>query len=346
MVSIKEILIPGFYKVIEGIDTEAGLHCFIAIHSLSLGPSLGGVRIYPYNSPEEALDDVLRLAQGMTYKAALIHPPLGGGKSVIIAYPGMDKERVLLSFAEVINSLKGEYIAAEDVGSSPQEMLVLRRKTPYVVAMPTEKSSGDPSRFTAWGVFKGLQAVATFLWQDSSLRKKRILIQGLGNVGSKLVDILFWQGAELTISDLNQRLVEQFAARYGAQIVSVEKIYETPTDIFVPCAMGGILNSTTIPHLQCKAVAGSANNQLATPEDGIALMQREILYAPDYIINSGGLINAASELYPSGYNPQLTRDQVNQIYIRLLAVFQQSKDQAVPPEVIADLLARQKLGIH
>lgn len=344
MLTIKEIEVPEYEKVIEGIDPETGLHCFIALHNTSLGPAMGGVRIYPYPNRQEALDDALRLAKAMTYKSAIAENGLGGGKSVIIANSKTEKtEDLLLSFAEVLNRLEGKYIAAEDVGSTTEDMAIMRKMTPFVAALPTEKSSGDPSRFTAWGVYRGMRAVAKQLWHDENLRKKIIAIQGMGNVGSKLANILFWEGAYLIICDKDPEVSRQQAMLYGAQVIDPKDFAHVRCDILAPCAMGGIINDQTIPKLHCKAIAGAANNQLASYENGRDLMQRDILYAPDYVINAGGIINAAVEFEPSGYDPETARDCVNHIYDTLQFIFQQSKEQHRPTNEIADELAEYKL---
>lgn len=344
MLTIKEIKVPGFEKVIEGRDNARGLHCFIAIHNTTLGPALGGIRMHPYGSSEDAMHDALRLAKAMTYKSAVAEDGLGGGKSVIIADPHKAKTPELLhAFAEVVDSLKGLYIGAEDVGTTIADMTMIRQRTPYVAALASEKSSGDPSRFTAWGIYRGIQAVSKKLWHTKSLKGKKIAVEGLGNVGGKLANILFWEGAELIVTDLNKKLVHQHVHDYAAVAVEPEAIFSVDCDIFAPCALGGILNPKTIPQLKCKAVAGSANNQLSTADDGIALMKRNILYAPDYIINSGGIINAAAEFESGGYNPKFARDKVNHIYDTLMHLFNKSEASNLPTSVIADHIAEYNL---
>lgn len=346
MVKIREIEVPGYHKIIEGIDPEAQLHCYIALHDISLGPALGGLRIYPYANKDEALNDVLRLSKAMTYKSALIENGLGGGKSVIIANPKKDKNPKLLhAFAEVIDSLKGKYIAAEDLGTTTEDMMVLKSRTPYVCALSTDKSSGDPSRFTAWGVFRGILAVSKKLWGTHNLHRRKIAIQGLGNVGSKLANILFWEGADLILTDADPQKVHQFALMYGAEGISPENIFSSDCDIFSPCALGGILNDETIPRLRCSAVAGAANNQLAREDHGRMLMERGILYCPDYVINSGGITNAGAEFDPDGYNPKRVRDKVNHIYHTLRTVLNRSEQSNKPTSQIADELAEYNL-IH
>lgn len=344
MLKIKEIQVPGYEKVIEASDEATGLFAYIAIHNSSLGPALGGLRIFHYKNAQDALTDALLLAKSMTYKSAIAEDGLGGGKSVIIADPAKDKtEALLLSFAAAVDSLKGKYIAAEDVGSSTEDMLVLRKRTPYVAALPTEHSSGDPSRYTAHGVFIGMKAVARRLWNNDSLRNKRIAIQGLGHVGSKLASLLFWEGAELIFTDVDQELLHRLAITYGAKVVKPSEFAAAECDILSPCAMGGSINKEVLPKLKCKAIAGSANNQLSDASLGQALMEKGILYAPDYIINAGGIINAATEFDPGGYNPKAARDKIERIYDRLLMLFERSEELHKPTDVVANEIAEYNL---
>ncbi len=344
MLTIKEIIVPGYEKVIEGRDPARGLHCIIAVHDTRLGPSLGGTRIHPYSTPEDALKDVLRLAKAMTYKSAVAEDGLGGGKSVIIADPAKEKTPELLhAFAEVVDSLQGKYIAAEDVGSTLADMATIRQKTAYVAALPSDKSSGDPSRFTAWGVFRGIQAISKKLWHTKSLRGKKIAIEGLGNVGSKLANLLFWEGAELIVCDIKGSLAHQIAHDDAARIISPDEFCATECDILAPCALGGIINANTVPLLRCKAIAGAANNQLENTGIGKLLLDRNILYAPDYIINSGGIINAAAEFDKDGYNPSVVRDKVNHIYDILMRIFNKSEAENIPTNLVADIIAEHNL---
>lgn len=344
MRKIKEIIVPGYEKVMEVEDRAVGLHGFIAIHNTQLGPAMGGLRIYPYANQEEALNDALRLSKAMTYKSAIAEIGLGGGKSVLIADPKRNKTPELLhSFAEALNTLGGQYIAAEDVGSTIDDMVLMHAKTPYVAAMPSETSSGDPSRFTAWGVYRGIRAVAKKLWKEECLRKKIIAIQGLGSVGSKLANILFWEGAHLIVCDKELKIAHEHALLYGAHVVSPEEYLEVNCDLLAPCALGGILNDQSIPYLRCKAVAGSANNQLLEAEHGRDLMRRGILYAPDYVINAGGIINAAVEFDPKGYDPKMARDRVNHIYDMLLMIFEKAEREHQSTNAIADQLAEYNL---
>ncbi len=345
MPTIEILQIPGYKKVIEARDHKVGLHCFIAIHSTQLGPALGGVRIYPYENKESALTDALRLAKAMTYKTALAQIGIGGGKSVIIADPRTDKTPALLhSFAKVVHSLGGDYIAAEDVGSTPQDMLLLREETPYVAALPTAASSGDPSRFTAWGLYQGLKAVAETLWGSPSLKNKIIAIQGLGHVGAKIAEILFWEEAQLILCDTDREKIARLCHMYSAQKVEPETYTATPCDILCPCALGNVLNSKTIPLLRCPAVAGGANNQLGEPEDALRLHKRNILYAPDYAINAGGIINATAEFSAGGYDPCEAREKTNLIRETLKQIFIEAKEHNQPTSQVADAIAERNLA--
>lgn len=343
MVRIREISVPNYEKVIEGSD-ENGFLAYIAVHNTQLGPAMGGTRIYPYPNSDAALKDALNLAQAMTYKSALAENKLGGGKAVIMMDPkSKNREANLLAFGELVDSLNGKFIAAEDVGTSPQDMEIVRRRTPYVGALQTDTSSGDPSRYTAWGVYRGILAVAEKLWHRHDLSKKIIAIQGLGHVGSKLAEILFWQGAYLIVSDRDPAVAHQYAHLYGADVVEPEDFLGVRCDILAPCAMGGIINANSIPKLHCKAIAGAANNQLQTSENGWELMHYNILYAPDFAINAGGIINAASEYDEGGYNPKVARDRVNHIFDTLKRIFSISEKEHKPTNVVAEELAEKKL---
>lgn len=344
MLTIKKISVPGFETVIEGKDPKRGLHCFIALHNCTLGPALGGTRIHAYTTPEEAQQDVLRLAKAMTYKSAVAENGLGGGKSVIIADPNKDKNPELFcAFAEVVNSLKGTYIAAEDIGSTTADMALIHQYTPYVCALQTQRSSGDPSRFTAWGVFRGMQAVAQTLWGSTSLKDKTISIQGLGKVGSRLANILFWEGADLLVCDIDSGLAKQHEHDFGARIISPKDFCHTECDILAPCALGGVINKDSILEFNCKAIAGGANTQLESSGLGKQLMERGILLAPDYIINSGGILNAAAEFEEGGYHPKFVLKKVNHLYDILLNLFEVAKKEGKPTNVVADEIAEYNL---
>lgn len=279
----------------------------------------------------------------MTYKSAVAEDGLGGGKSVIIADPAKAKTPELLhAFAEAVDSLQGQYIAAEDVGSTIADMTLIREKTPYVAALATQESSVDPSRFTAWGIFRGTQAAAKKLWQTKSLKGKTIAIGGLGSAGSKLGNILFWEGANLIVCDIKEKLAQQYAHDNAARIVSPDEFFGLECGLLAPCAMGGVINSKTVPLLRCKAIAGAANYQLEYHEIGKLLLPKNILYAPDYIINSGGIINAAAEFEEKGYNPAFVRDKVSHIY-DILRIFRKSEVENLPTNLVADLIAEHNL---
>ena len=276
---------------------------------------------------EDAKKDALRLSRGMTYKAALANTGTGGGKSVIIADPKTDKSPALLqAFAEAVHTLGGTYYCAEDVGCSEDDVDHMYKFTPYVVGHSGKagEGTGDPSRFTAWGVFVSLKATAKKLWGSDCLKGKTFALQGLGAVGFKILEHLFWSGAKIVVTDVNQALIAKAKHDYGVTAVSPDEIYSVPCDIFVPCAMGGILNSKTIPQLNCKAVCGGSNNQLLTEQDGFELAKRDILYAPDYLVNSGGIINCAFDVYKDQFNLANILEKTTAVYDQLLKVFEHS----------------------
>lgn len=342
--SFREILIDGYEQVVEVTCEESGLHAIIAIHDTRLGPAVGGIRAYPYAKFEDALTDVLRLSRGMTYKAAVAQTGTGGGKSVIIVDHTKPKpEKLLFAFAEAVNAFEGHYICAEDMGMPLADLGVIRKKTRYAVGLPHPLSSGDPSPFTVWGGIRGIQAVCKKLWGSDSLQRRTVAIQGLGSTGMKLAHHLFWMGAKLIVADLDGSRTGQAAKQFGAKVVSAEKILEQECDIFAPCAIGAILNSKTIPKLRCAAIAGIANNQLLDEGDGDALKERNILYAPDYVINGGGLYNVCVELYKEGYNPVVAREHVNHIYSHLLEIFALAETRNLSTDKIAAEIAENNL---
>lgn len=347
-IEMDELFIDGYERVIEVRDRRAGLHAFIAVHNTNIGPALGGTRIYPYAKREDALQDALRLAKGMTYKAAISGLGLGGGKSVIIADPKRDKTpELLMAFGMAVDMLGGSYICAEDVGCTTEDVKWIRKTTKYVVGLTQEKSSGDPGLFTAWGVFRGIQSVLKKLYGSDSVEGKTIAVQGLGNVGGNLVDRLFWAGAELILSDIDKERLAKFCQKYGARAVSADKIAFAECDVFAPCALGGILNDETIPLLRCKGIAGGANNQLLHDKHGEALRERGILYAPDFVINAGGLLNVEVELDAGGYTPAIPRAKCSRIYDTLLSIYEiAEKNSESTHKAAVDLAAyRIKYGV-
>ncbi len=336
--------IEGFERIIEVVDDSVGLRGIIAIHNTTLGPAVGGIRMYPYSSFEEALTDVLRLSEGMTFKSGVAQTGTGGGKSVIIGDPKKIKTPQLLrSFGAAINALGGTYIGAEDSGMRLSDLGILRERTRFLVGIPHPRSSGDPSPFTVFGGLMGIKAAAKQVWGSSSLKGKRIAIQGLGAVGLRLAEVLFWEGARLVVTDVDRNLVDTAVKSFKAEAVEPHEIFGVACDIFAPCALGGILNPETIPQLKCRAVAGLANNQLLTPGDGEALFKKGILYAPDYVINSGGLYQVCVELEKGGYDPTLARDRIATLYSLLTEIFELSAEKKLPTHEIANEICHRNL---
>lgn len=344
---MEEIEVDGYEKVYKITDDTVGLKAIICIHNTTLGPALGGTRIYPYPTFDAALTDVVRLAKGMTYKSALAQTGLGGGKSVIISHPQNKTKELLTSFARAVNRLNGTYTCAEDVGCSLEDTTLISEHTPYVVGVHHEKSSGNPAYFTAWGTFRGIQSVVKNLYDSLSVEGKTIAIQGLGSVGSLLAELLFWHGAKLILSDIDWDKTLKYAKKFGAKACPAEDILSQQCDILAPCAMGGILNPQTILQLRCKAVAGCANNQLLSDQDGDELMHLGILYAPDFVINAGGLINVTEEIDPQGYNPSNARLKVDKLYDQLMHIYEIAKQNQCSTHRAAVSLAdyRIKYGI-
>mgnify|MGYP003879289707 CR=1 FL=1 len=325
-------------------DEESGLRSIIVIHSRKRGPALGGCRMWHYANEQEALTDALRLAQGMTYKAALADVPCGGGKGVIIGHPRQDKTPALFeAYGRFVDSFRGQYYTGEDVGTSLEDMNYVQRTTSYVVG--TLKSGGDPSPVTATGVFAGIEAAIRQLHgPHAKLSGRRVAVQGLGQVGRALCVLLNEAGARLVVADIDPASMDQAKALFQAEVVDPDRIYEQEADVFAPCALGGVLNQDTIPLLNSEIVAGSANNQLLKEEDGGLLHARGILYAPDYVINSGGLINVAQELAPGGYDREATMIKVRGIGSTLQEIFRDAGRENLPPDVIANRLAEQRLA--
>jgi leucine dehydrogenase len=319
---IEKVEVKSHEKVLKITNPKAKLQAIIAIHDTRLGMALGGTRIQPYSSFDKALFDVLRLSEGMSYKSAVAQVGTGGGKSVIIADPKTDKTPALLTaFGEAVDALKGEYICAEDVGCSLDDVKIIHKATKYVTGLPHDKSSGDPGRFTAWGTFRSIQATVNALYKTSSLEGIKIVLQGLGNVGEYLLDYLYWAGADIVISDIDEEKIKRAKITYGVNAISTDEVYSYPCDVFVPCAMGAIINDTTIPLLRCQSIAGCANNQLLHKDHADLLKDRNILFAPDFVVNAGGLLNVVSELDKEGYNPIKVRKQTQEIYDTLTSIY-------------------------
>ncbi|WP_432355386.1 Leu/Phe/Val dehydrogenase [Sporosarcina sp. A2] len=324
-------------------DKTTGLKAFIAIHDTTLGPALGGTRMWTYNSEEEAIEDALRLARGMTYKNAAAGLNLGGGKAVIMGNPKTDKnDEMFRAFGRFIEGLNGRYITAEDVGTTEEDMDLIHLETNYVTGVSAEfGSSGNPSPVTALGVFVGMKAAAKEAFGDDSLKGKTIAVQGVGNVAYTMCEYLHEEGAKLIVTDINEEAVQRAVDNFGATAVGINDIYSVDADIFSPCALGAVINDDTIPQLKAKVIAGSANNQLKNPEHGDKIHEMGIVYAPDYVINSGGVINVADEL--DGYNRERALRKVNTIYETIEKIFAISKRDNIPSYVAADRLAEERI---
>lgn len=331
----------GFEQVVFCNDVETGLKAIIAIHDTTLGPALGGVRMWNYNCEEEALHDVLRLAKGMTYKNAVAGLNLGGGKAVIIGDPKKDKSEALFrSFGRFVETLNGRYITAEDVGTFEEDMDYIHMETEFVTGT-SRKGAGDPSPVTALGIYYGMKQAAKEAFGSDSLKGLTIAVQGVGQVAYHLCKHLHEEGAELIVTDINEEAVERAVKEFAATSVKPDEIYDVDCDIFSPCALGGIINDETIPRLKAKVIAGSANNQLEKEEHGRILHEKGILYAPDYVINAGGVINVAEEL--AGYNRQRALNKVKSIYNILETVFEISRQKNIPTSIAANELAEKRI---
>jgi leucine dehydrogenase len=324
-------------------DKNVGLKAIIAIHNTSLGPALGGTRMWNYKTEEDALVDVLRLSRGMTYKAAAAGLNLGGGKAVIIGDPKTQKsEGLFRAFGQYVNSLNGKYITAEDVGTNVNDMEHIFMETQWVTGIPKDfGGSGDPSPYTAHGVLMGIKAAAHEKFGTDSLKGMRIAVQGLGNVGSNLVKYLVEEGAYVIVSDIDQVRVKMHHDLYKVEVVSPDQILGIDCDIQAPCAMGAIVNDQTIGKFKCKVIAGGANNQLAEARHGNQLRELGILYAPDYVVNAGGLMNVFVEL--EGYSPDRAFEKTRKVYDNVKKVIEIAKRDNIGTHTAADRLAEERI---
>lgn len=326
-------------------DRASGLKAIIAIHDTTLGPALGGTRMWTYASEEEAIVDALRLAKGMTYKNAVSGLNLGGGKTVIIGDPRKDKnEAMFRAFGRYVQGLGGRYITAEDVGTTEDDMDIIHQETDYVTGISQSYgSSGNPSPVTAFGVYRGMKAAAKEAFGSDSLEGRTIAVQGVGNVAFALCGYLKEEGAKLIVTDINKEAVQRAEEAYGAKAVDPKDIASVGCDIYAPCALGAVINDETLPLIKAKVVAGAANNQLKEPRHGDALYERGIVYAPDYVINAGGVINIADEL--NGYNKERALKQVSKIYDNITRVLDISRQKGIPPHAAADHLAEERIAL-
>ncbi len=334
-------------RVFFKTDANSGLKAIIAIHNTQRGPALGGCRMFPYASSEEALSDVLRLSRSMTYKAAMAGLQLGGGKAVIIGDPAKTKTKELLhAMADFVDELSGCYITAEDSGTLVEDMRVMAERTRYVAGFSQDNdlansNSGDPSPTTALGVFLGLKAAVDFKL-GADLQDVKIAIQGIGKVGYALAELLVGAGAEILVSDINPMNVSRAVEHLGAKELAATDSICADVDVLAPCAMGNAINEKTLPLIKAKVIAGSANNQLATPEMGRELMNMGILYAPDYVINAGGLIDVHNTLYCQR-DEQMLQTQIQRIADTLMCIFKRSEKEQLPTNTIVDLMAKEIL---
>lgn len=320
-------------------DVEAELRAIIAIHSTRLGPAAGGCRMWPYDSEADALTDVLRLSAAMSYKNALAGLPLGGGKSVIIADASSEhKPALLTAFAQHVQRLAGTYYTAEDIGVGPEDIRVMAAASEYVFGLPD--GTGDPSPFTARGVFEGLRAAVGARLGRDDLAGVRVAVQGVGHVGYHLCRLLHEHGAELIAADPDPDSLARVRAEFGATVVELDEIYGQDADVFAPCAVGGVVNDATIPQLRVSVVAGAANNQLARPEHGQQLHDRGIMYAPDYVINAGGMLSASGDIWGE-YDRDETLAKVTKLFDTTRAICSASLAEGRPASAVADGMARE-----
>jgi leucine dehydrogenase len=335
----------GHKKVVYCSDPDTGLKAIIAIHDTTLGPALGGTRMWPYKSEQDALHDVLRLSKSMTYKSAVAGLNLGGGKAVIIGDSRKDKSEALLrKFGRFIKNLNGEFITAEDVGTNPRDMEYIRMETEYVMGVPeTMGGSGDPSPITALGVFMGIKACVKELYGNDKLAGRSVIVQGTGHVGAQLVKLLCDENVKVYASDINDDALQHIAKKYGAQAISNNSIFDIDADIYAPCARGATINTQTIKKLKCSIIAGSANNQLEDETvHGRMLLDKGVLFAPDYVINAGGIINCYSELM--GFSKKRTLQLTENIYEATRNVLKLSKAENISTIEAANKIAEKRIS--
>ncbi len=335
-----KMCVHGHEQVLFSYDASVGYRGIIAIHNTTLGPALGGTRFWNYKNDQEALVDVLRLSRGMTYKAAVAGLNLGGGKAVIIGDPKTRvREMIFRAHGRFVDSLKGRYITAEDVGTSVEDMSYVQMETEFVSGVAGR--SGDPSPVTAYGTYWGIKACAHDRYGSDSLEGKTIAVQGVGHVGYHLCTHLADEGARLIVTDIDEAKVSAVVEEFGATPVGPEEIYGVEGDIFAPCALGAVVNDRTLPRLKFDIIAGAANNQLAEERHGDMLEERGILYAPDYVINAGGLINVYGEL--NGWTGGRATQKASEIYETLRQLFDLAREQGIPTYLAADRLAERRV---
>jgi leucine dehydrogenase len=338
------IAATGHEQIVFCHNKDAGLKAIIAIHNSVLGPALGGLRMWPYKSEAEALNDVLRLSRGMTFKNAVAGLNLGGGKAVIIGDPSKDKSEALFrSFGRFVNSLNGRYITAEDVGIDVNDMEWVFRETEFVTGVhQVHGGSGDPSPFTAYGTLQGLMAALTHRFGNEDVGKYSYAVQGAGHVGLEFIKLLREHNAKVFVTDINKQLVQRAVDEYGCTAVGVDDIYDVDADVYSPCALGGTVNEQTLPRLKCKIICGAANNQLATDAIGDEVEKRGLLYAPDYAVNAGGVMNVSLEI--DGYNRERAMRMMRTIYYNVGRIFEIAKRDGIPTYKAADRMAEERIA--
>lgn len=343
---ITEIPTPGYERIVRGVDPSCGLVAFIAVHDTTLGPGGGGLRMWPYASEDEALVDVKRLSRGMTYKSAVAHTGLGGGKAVIVGDPRKIKSEALyLSMGRLVDSLGGKYLTAEDVNTSVADLETVRRATRFVTGLERKDGgSGNPSPYTAYGVFLGIRAALAQVFGSDSCKGRTVAIQGIGAVGSSLARRLVEAGARVCASDVDPDRLQRLQKEIGVVPVPQAEILATKCDVFAPCALGAVFDDHTIPTLGAKIVAGAANNVLLEPRHGKQLADRGVLYAPDYVINAGGIVNVSVELLPGGYDEKVALQRIERIPQALKEVWTVAREERIPPSDAADRLAERILA--
>lgn len=325
-------------------DKSTGLKAIVAIHNTVLGPAVGGTRMWAYANENDAVTDVLRLSRGMTYKSALAGLNIGGGKAVIIGDARKEKNEPLMRrFGKFVNSLGGKYITAEDVGISTRDMEYVKMETDHVVGLPEYRGgSGDPSPVTAYGVYMGMKASMKELTGNDSLAGKKVMVQGVGHVGEYLVEHLVKENAIVTIADIYEDRVKDVVAKFGVKAVGVDEVYDQEMDIYSPCALGATVNDETLAKLKCAIICGAANNQLKDETvHGVDVLNKGIIYAPDYLVNAGGIINCYWEII--GYNRQAALSQAENIYTTALNIYRKSKEENIPTYLAANLLAEARV---
>ncbi len=337
---IRELSVPGYERVVIGVDDEAEYHGIIVIHSTALGTAVGGTRLWNYPAEHDALTDGLRLARGMTYKNALAGLPCGGGKSIIMANSRLaNREKLFRAHGRLVESLGGKYITAEDVGTSPADMEFVLKETAHVAGL--QGRSGDPSPKTARGVFRAIQASARQKWGSADLKGRTVAIQGCGHVGHNLAGELARAGAKLLLADVDEQKVQNTIAQHGGTAVPIDAILSAKADIFAPCALGGILKEDSIPTIRAEIVAGGANNQLLEPHHGDMLEGRGVLYAPDYAANAGGVINGCCREM-LGWDEKRTAEKIDAIYDTMMSIFAVASRDGIATHKAADRLAEER----